>query len=1183
VLTKIKTVDGSGSGLDADLLDGVQGSSFLRSDANDIATGIITKEYGSTPWSHGEATHRPLSGKTYSEAGSVGTTGNSAYTDVYGEADLTGIISNVTFTYAAVWTALEAIGARLPTLAELWDGVGSGSGQSYDDKLLWTCTPAGPHHVFVAIGALDASTKTFGTHYKIVDINDSLEVYRTRGFFDVSRDGRAVHYSHDGELDTANINVVGTVGVGGSTVIDASRNITAGNITTTGYLRGPASFVIDPAAHGNDTGTVVIAGNLQVDGTTTTINSTIMSVNDLNLTLADGAANAAAANGAGITIAGAAATLTYASTGDKFVFNKALTVAAGSSAITFNEYSNGATIWLDGVDGDFSGGDYFNISAYGATDLAFGHGAATKMTLKNTGNVGIGTIAPSTKLEVNGDIGIGRSAGAYTFREVVGGGIRAGMHSNASNELLFKYGADTEAMRINSSGNVGIGTSSPTHKLHVNGTVKVTGTQTFDVASGGGTYISINHSGNESWTWGAQSGSGSDDYLDVGIAGGTRAMSWHEDGNVGIGTTAPTSLLHIQSNDSTTNSEVDMLTLTALSTGTTTTGFGPAIKFQAERNNGVMQNVGKIRSIAEVNSGTNISSGLAFETSTVGALDEKMRITYDGNVGIGTSSPSVPLTVKANSGGNAVRLLGRSSDGYSFLGFRNNADSSNNGEIGISDAKKMLFYTNDSQRMVIDSSGNVGIGTSSPYNKIHVNGTGRINSLLVGDSGATNTPAVALHVKSSAANARIRIEDSDSSNDYWDFYVNQGDGLHFQEDGNTRVTFKTGGNVGIGTSSPDANSQLHIKKTGANAKITLETDESNDCYINFSGATSEMSLGYEPTANAFIIANAADGLTSNERMRIDSSGNVGIGTSSPSERLHVEGSMLLDAYNVGAEEGIFFREGYSNSNKYNMGIMSYAHNGSTSDGITIGAYNGFSVSTGSNSRNERFRIDNGGNVLVGKTTQGLTNAGFEVAQSGQTSITQSGASALRLNRLSSDGELLQFRKDGTTVGVIGVKDTDNLYIEGAAGSTKGLLFNDGAIMPSTGGGTLSDNNTNLGHTAGRFKDLHLSGAAKTDTIANESTGTTTTSTTQTAIATFAKADYDSAKVVISAKSGTDVYSTELLVVHNGTTASATEYGQIGTGADLATFDVDISGSNVRVLATAASSTSTVFKVTKILL
>ena len=97
----------------------------------------------------------------------------------------------------------------------------------------------------------------------------------------------------------------------------------------------------------------------------------------------------------------------------------------------------------------------------------------------------------------------------------------------------------------NFAGNVGIGIN-PTHKLHVNGTVKVTGLQTFDVASGGGSYIAVNHAGNESWTWGAQSGSGSDDYLDVGISGGTRAMSWHETGRVGIGTTSPAAPLDVK-------------------------------------------------------------------------------------------------------------------------------------------------------------------------------------------------------------------------------------------------------------------------------------------------------------------------------------------------------------------------------------------------------------------------------------------------------------------------------------------------------------------------------------------------------------------------------------------------------------------------------------------------------------
>jgi hypothetical protein len=55
--------------------------------------------------------------------------------------------------------------------------------------------------------------------------------------------------------------------------VGTSDTVSFGNITTAGYLRGPANFTIDPAAYGDDTGTLIIAGNLQVDGTTTTNNS----------------------------------------------------------------------------------------------------------------------------------------------------------------------------------------------------------------------------------------------------------------------------------------------------------------------------------------------------------------------------------------------------------------------------------------------------------------------------------------------------------------------------------------------------------------------------------------------------------------------------------------------------------------------------------------------------------------------------------------------------------------------------------------------------------------------------------------------------------------------------------------------------------------------------------------------
>lgn len=89
---------------------------------------------------------------------------------------------------------------------------------------------------------------------------------------------------------------------------------------------------------------------------------------------------------------------------------------------------------------------------------------------------------------------------------------------------------------------------------------------------------------------------------------------------------------------------------------------------------------------------------------------------------------------------------------------------------------------------------------------------------------------------------------------------------------------------------------------------------------------------------------------------------------------------------------------------------------------------------------------------------------------------------------------------------------------------------------------------------------------------------TTTSTTQTAIATYATADYTGMELTIVADDSTDRTITKLLVVHNGTTASATQYGEVNTNTALATYDVDVSGGNVRLLATAASATSTEFTV-----
>ena len=153
----------------------------------------------------------------------------------------------------------------------------------------------------------------------------------------------------------------------------------ANNIIITGELRGPSTMVLDPAAIGDATGLLQIKGNLQVDGTTTTINSTQLDVDDLNITIASGAVNAAAADGAGLTVDGASATFTYDSTADEWQMNKPLNATIRNMSIdhlvdvdiTTSAPTNGQTIVWDGakfVPGDsFSQAD-FN-TAFGAKNV----------------------------------------------------------------------------------------------------------------------------------------------------------------------------------------------------------------------------------------------------------------------------------------------------------------------------------------------------------------------------------------------------------------------------------------------------------------------------------------------------------------------------------------------------------------------------------------------------------------------------------------------------------------------------------------------------------------------------------------------------------------------------------------------------------------------------------------------
>ena len=117
-------------------------------------------------------------------------------------------------------------------------------------------------------------------------------------------------------------------------------------------------------------------------------------------------------------------------------------------------------------------------------------------------------------------------------------------------------------------------------------------------------------------------------------------------------------------------------------------------------------------------------------------------------------------------------------------------------------------------------------------------------------------------------------------------------------------------------------------------------------------------------------------------------------------------------------------------------------------------------------------IDSNEKVLVGKTSAGYNVDGFEAHPNGETYVSRSGT-PMAINRNSSDGTLLNFYKDGTTVGSIGSKSGSLLI-----GSTDTYLrVNDPSdtIFPSNSSGAERDNTINLGKGSSRFKDAYLSG------------------------------------------------------------------------------------------------------------
>jgi hypothetical protein len=406
----------------------------------------------------------------------------------------------------------------------------------------------------------------------------------------------------------------------------------------------------------------------------------------------------------------------------------------------------------------------------------------------------------------------------------------------------------------------------------------------------------------------------------------------------------------------------------------------------------------------------------------------------NNRVGVGTVSPAKPLHI-FNSGTSYVQISGNSRD--LFLG-----QDAIGGAVFSTGAVPLYFSTDSTERMRIDSSGNLLVGTTSS--------SGSGDGIVLG------------------ANDQVIATRNGAAPLWLNRRSNDGDIVLFNRDGVTVGSIGARSNsiyIGLGdtgisfTSNDDA--VYPVSPSGLVARdaaidLGVDTVRFKDLYL--SGTATMGGLTVDATSNDVIITGPAQTGVASSVVELKTGGTVGnrsgyaITNSNGGSLIGMTGEVVgTGAYpsNTGkgylwnSDSGIVYR-----SLGFEKNLLQFYIAGS-----------------------EKMRIDNSGNLLVGKTVADNTTTGVRIQTDGFASFARDSNFPLLLNRKTSDGTILDLRKDGTTVGSVGVASGAAYF----AGNTRGIRIVNQVLHPTGTTGVVSDADVDLGYTTGRFKNLYLSG------------------------------------------------------------------------------------------------------------